>query len=274
MVAFGVLVASAVMGAGIASVRGDVKPTKLADTGVEQGYEETFKVNLGGEEVNVTGVGQMGATENKNVRQRDLTGKQLVALTFDDGPDAENTEKILNTLREKEVRATFFMVGIMIERAPEMAKKVAEAGHEVETHSMRHANLTEMDSAGVAGDLAEMQKTLGENTGVKAEILRPPYGAVNDTVKEAAKMPMISWSVDPYDWRDRDAGLIKDRVVGASYDGAIILLHDIYPDTAEAVGWMIDELREKGFEFATVKELATQKGITLEAGEMYRELVN
>lgn len=271
------IILTGVMGAGMSSVQRGQTVAKLADTGVGQDYSDTFKIVLAGEETEVSGLKDFEESV-KNSEQElepvDLTGKQLVALTFDDGPDAEATSRILNTLKEKSVKATFFMVGIMIQRAPEIAKQVAEAGHEVETHSMRHANLSQMSGDAVVADLAEARQVLKDATGVDVELLRPPYGEVNDTVKGAAGMAMISWSVDPADWQNRDSGLIRDRVVEDSFDGAVILLHDVYTSTAEALGGLIDGLRQREFEFVTVKEMAKIKGVELTAGSVYRDFAD
>lgn len=275
---FSMVITMVMIEVGIGGVRGGQMMAKLADMSIEQKYNDTLKIDLGGEEVEVSGVEEFEEQVNKEVEQqpveKDLTGKQLVALTFDDGPDAEVTGKILDILKEKDVKATFFMVGIMVQRTPETAKRVADEGHEVETHSLRHANLSQMNWDSVAGDIEQSRQIIRDATGVEVGILRPPYGMVNETVKGAAGMPMMAWSVDPDDWRDRNAGLVKDRVVNAGYDGAIILLHDIYSTTAEAVPWIIDELRERGFEFVTVKELAEKRGITLNVGDIYRDFAN
>ena len=274
VVILGVIVFMVIMGVGIGSTKGGQMITILANTGVDMGHNESFKIDLGGVETEVSGVREFEEQVNNNVEQRDLEGKQLVALTFDDGPDTEITGRILDTLKEKNVKATFFMLGIMVEKMPDMAKRVAKEGHEVETHSLRHANLSQMNREGVIADLEQSRQIMKDMIGVDVKILRPPYGAVNDTVKEAVNMPMITWGVDPYDWRDKDAGLIKDRVVDASYDGAIVLMHDIYSTTAEAIPWIIDELRGKGFEFVTVEELAKKKGIVLNNGDLYRDFAS
>ncbi|MBQ9019824.1 polysaccharide deacetylase family protein [Candidatus Saccharibacteria bacterium] len=226
---------------------------------------------------NVEGdVGDDGEVYKKFVQDEQIASeKKLIALTFDDGPDETRTEKILGVLKEKSVRATFFTVGIMIERYPGVARKVAEAGHEVETHSMRHRNLTELTELEVEDDIRQAREVLRADAGVEAGILRPPYGAVNEIVKgNAAKMgvSLIGWSVDPKDWSAENAEEIKRRVVETSYDGAIILMHDIYDRTVEAVGGIIDELRGQGYEFVTVKELAERNGVELSSEIMYRDL--
>lgn len=274
VILFSGVILAVIVGVGISSVKGEQVMARLAEMGVKQSYDDSFKIKLGGETIEVSGVDEFESQVNKNIEQaeeRDLTGKKLVALTFDDGPEVDSTREILETLKEKQVKATFFMLGIMVQRFPDVAKEVVSEGNEVETHSMRHANLSQMSWDEAVADLTEAKQITRDITGVEVEALRPPYGATNDMVKDVASMPMITWSVDPYDWRDRDAGLIKDRVVNASYDGAIILMHDIYPETAKALPWIIDELRERGFEFVTVKELAGKKGIELKNGEIYRD---
>ena len=105
--------------------------------------------------------------------------------------------------------------------------------------------------------------------GGKLELVRPPYGSVGVSAREGTGTPLMLWTVDPEDWRVRDAATVRQRVVGAAFDGAIILMHDIYDSTVEAVGGIIDDLRVQGYEFLTVSELAEVRGVEMVNGVAY-----
>ncbi len=205
------------------------------------------------------------------VRKRDLTGKKLVALTFDDGPLATTTSQLLDTLKKKQVPATFFVVGTMAERAPEVLKRERAGGHEIASHTTAHRSLATMSAEEIQADRQNMNSVVERITGKGIDLIRPPYGALTDTARNAVERPMILWSVDPEDWRDRNAETVRSRVRAAAYDGAVILLHDIHPTTVEAVPGIIDDLRADGYEFVTISEMAEAKKVKLEAGKAYRD---
>ena len=204
-----------------------------------------------------------------SVHECDLTGKKLVALTFDDGPSASTTGRLLDILREKQVKATFFVVGTMAQQAPELVKREEQEGHEVASHTLAHNNLARMSSDAIKGEQAEFEGVMNEILGRRVELMRPPYGSVNGTVRSTMEQPMIMWSVDPQDWKDRDAGTVRSRVRAATYDGAIVLMHDIHASTVDAVAGIIDDLRADGYEFLTVSELAEVRGVKMENGVTY-----
>lgn len=204
-----------------------------------------------------------------SVQERDLTGKKLVALTFDDGPSAGTTGRLLDILREKQVKATFFVVGTMAQQAPELVKREEQEGHEVASHTLAHNNLARMSSDAIKGEQAAFEGAMNEILGRRMELMRPPYGSVNDTVRSTVEQPMIMWSVDPQDWKDRNAGTVRSRVRAATYDGAIVLMHDIHASTVDAVAGIIDDLRADGYEFLTVSELAEVRGVKMENGVTY-----
>lgn len=213
---------------------------------------------------------QLTAPRKAAQKKRDLAGKKLVALTFDDGPSAATTPRLLDILREKQVPATFFVVGMMAERAPEVLKRERAEGHEIASHSTSHRSLATMSIEEIRADTRWMSEMSKRIAGEEVELVRPPYGAINDTVRNAAQQPMILWSVDPRDWRDKDAETVRTRVREGVYDGAIILLHDIHATSVDAVPEIIDDLRAEGYEFVTVSELAEARGVKLEAGKVYR----
>lgn len=204
-------------------------------------------------------------------KKRDLTGKKLIALTFDDGPSAATTPQLLDILKKKQVPATFFVVGTMAERAPEVLKRERVEGHEIASHTATHRSLATMSADEIRADRNNMNSIVERITGKGVGLIRPPYGALNDTSRGAVGQPMILWSVDPEDWRDKNSETVRNRVRAAAYDGAVILLHDIHQTTVDAVSGIIDDLRADGYEFVTISEMAEAKKVKLEAGKAYRD---
>ena len=198
-----------------------------------------------------------------------LADKKLVALTFDDGPSSLTTPRLLDILAEKRVRATFFVVGSMAGRSPAVLQREKSEGHEIGSHSTGHQNLTKLSVADLLVNRQEMENLFQAQLGQPVQLMRPPYGALNQAVYNTMAYPLILWSVDPEDWRYRDAEVVRRAVVGATFDGAIILMHDIYGTTVDAVAGIIDDLRAQGYEFLTVSELAKVRGVQLLAGYKY-----
>ena len=201
-------------------------------------------------------------------REEQLKGKKLVALTFDDGPSAATTGRLLDILKEKGVKVTFFVLGIMVEKWPEVVQRAIAEGHEVENHTMGHKKFTRMNQGAVEWEIARAREVIEAVTGQGVKYLRTPYGIVTDSSK---LMPIVLWSVDPQDWKDKNAQTVRERVVGAVHDGAIVLMHDIYGTTVDAVAGIIDDLRAQGYEMVTVNELFENRGVVTEVGVVYRK---
>ncbi len=197
------------------------------------------------------------------------TGKKLIALTFDDGPSPYTTPRLLDILKGRDVKATFFVLGTMAQKSPEILRREANDGHEVASHTMYHNQLTLLSASQIRAEAVEMDRIFTEILGTRPPFTRPPYGAFNMAVGEALGQPAILWSIDPRDWADRNASVVCSRVTGAARDGAIILVHDIHATTVDAVPCIIDTLRSWGYEFATVSELAATKGVKLVNGVGY-----
>ena len=201
--------------------------------------------------------------------KRNTFGKKLVALTFDDGPFPATTNRLLDILREKEVRATFFELGTMASRYPDVTKRVYNEKHELASHTMSHRQLNKISAGEVAAEAGQARDVLRNITGEDPMLMRPPYGAINRIVAGNVGAPMILWTVDTEDWRSKDAGSVLERARSAAFDGAIILMHDIYESTVDGASMVIDALREDGYEFVTVSELAKMRGVELRNGEVY-----
>lgn len=197
-------------------------------------------------------------------------GKKLLALTFDDGP-SEYTERLLDILNNKNVKATFFVLGSRASAFPNLISREIADGHEVESHTFAHKDLTTISRGEIENEISSAEQTIcnAENKQGCIKYVRPPYGAVNGVVRSIAKVPLIGWSVDSDDWRSRDAGQVKEKVLGTAFDGAIVLMHDIYDSTITGVEWMLDDLREQGYTFVTIDELVKTRNPNLETGVLY-----
>jgi len=182
-----------------------------------------------------------------------------IALTFDDGPHATLTPKLLDILKEKGVKATFFVLGECVAANPAVLQRAAAEGHEIGNHSWDHKALTKGGGSGVDSEINQTNAAIESATGKKPVVVRPPYGATNAAVtkrlNEEFGLKVIMWDVDPLDWKVRNAAHVKAEILKSTKAGSIILSHDIHPTTVEAMAETIDALKEKGFQFVTVSEL-------------------
>ena len=197
-------------------------------------------------------------------------GKKLVALTFDDGPYHPYTQKLLAVLEEKQVKATFFMVGNNASQNPEVVTLVTSKGHEVALHAEEHRDFLKLNEQELVGNIFRGKKLLEELTGNPVKYLRPPHGFRAWAVMEAASdagLKVVNWSVIPRDWTNPGAQEIAERVCKNVTPGAIVLLHDgdapaqtaSRKQTVEATALIIDELRKQGYNFVTVSQLLERK---------------
>ena len=192
-------------------------------------------------------------------------GEKYVALTFDDGPRRGTTDRLLDGLGERGVKATFFLIGEQIEANAGLVTRMAEEGHQIGNHTWSHVHL---GGANAAQEVEGTEKALEELLGGEGYWLRPPYGDAPEGM--TFSVPLVKWSVDPRDWENRDAEKVARSILENVEPGSIILLHDIYPSSVEAALKVADRLREEGYWFVTVEELLRLNGVTPEAGTMYR----
>lgn len=237
---------------------------------VTVGVEGTFRYLETGE-VAVVPLAPMSvqAEVPDKIFRRKIEGKMLVALTFDDGPSAATTPRLLDILKEKEVVATFFELGGKVRNNPEITQRADREGHEIGSHTMYHQNLIRISRAAVEADVWEAKGVFREVIGRETVLTRAPYGNSNVVVAGIIGTPLIYWTVDTRDWEVLDTGRVVENAIGAASDGAIILMHDIYGTTVDAVPAIIDGLRERGYEFVTVSELAKVRGVELQSGVVY-----
>ena len=194
--------------------------------------------------------------------------KPMVALTYDDGP-SKNTATILDSLKKENQVATFFVVGCRVKEFKSMILRENAQGCEIASHTYNHQILTRCGAEKLKTEMEDTDKVLTEVLGFGSTIMRPPGGAVNDSVKENMEKPMIIWSVDTRDWATRNAESTKKAVLDNIKDGDIVLMHDLYEATAKASQDIIPALVKKGYQLVTVSELAELRGKKLENGKTY-----
>lgn len=186
--------------------------------------------------------------------------KKMVAITFDDGPHKTNTQEILGILSKYNAKATFFMLGQNVSAYPSIVKSVHDSGHEIGIHTWSHPELTKLSQAQIASEIENTANSIKDVTGTKPWLVRPPYGSINSTVKEAVANPFILWNIDSLDWKSRDKNQIVPLVVNDVEDGDIILLHDIHSTTVPAVEEIVKYLVENDYQIITVSQMLEAKG--------------
>jgi peptidoglycan/xylan/chitin deacetylase (PgdA/CDA1 family) len=168
---------------------------------------------------------------------------------------------LLDLLKERGVKATFFVIGQCVQANPDVVKRAAEEGHEIANHTWDHKSLTKLSAAGVAAEMDKTTAIIEAVTGKKPAVMRPPYGATNASItrrmNEEFGLKVIIWDVDPLDWKVRNAGHVQSAILKGTKAGSIVLSHDIHPTTIAAMPATIDALLAKGFKFVTVSELLT-----------------
>ncbi len=196
---------------------------------------------------------------------------KMIAFTFDDGP-SDNTSRLLDILKKNNAKATFFLVGQNAGRYPDTIKKIVAQGCEVATHSWAHPNLNELDPEGIKNEILTSKNKIQELSNQPVKYLRPPYGNCNENVKEIAKkqgLSLILWNVDTLDWKTRDKNATVEHILTHAKDGDIILMHDLYSQTVDAVEEVLPKLKKKGYTIVTVSELLEKKGYAIIPGEKY-----
>ena len=193
-----------------------------------------------------------------------------MALTFDDGPNQKYTPQLLDGLKERDVHATFFLVGNLAEMNDALVWRIAAEGHQIGNHSYDHAKLDKLTEWESRQDVKKCDEILQDILGQGSYWVRPPYGCLTDAECACMDTPLINWSVDTEDWKSQNVDSILDIAYRDCFDGCIILFHDSYKTSVEAALMLIDHLQEQGVKFVTVEELFAVKGVTPENGKSYR----
>lgn len=212
---------------------------------------------------------QTTTEEEKENRELPKSTDKLVCFTFDDGPYAPVTNKILDVLEKYNGRATFFVVGDRASTYSDEIERASKMGCEIGTHTYSHVNLNTLSVPEMQEEIRKSCDAISKYSGKKVKVLRPPEGAANETVKANVNMPMVLWSVDSRDWDYRNADRDYQTVMDNVFDGSIVLMHDLYPATADAVARIIPELAKQGYKFVTFSELMKIRGVDVEPGEKY-----
>lgn len=178
-----------------------------------------------------------------------------IALTFDDGPSAVWTPALLDGLKERGVKATFFLIGENADKNPEIVKRMAEEGHLIGNHTYHHVELTKVSENEARLELADTSAVIVRITGKEPEYMRPPFGTWQRKLEQDIQMLPVLWTIDPLDWTTENQDEIVNKVVTEAEENDIILLHDCYKSSIEAGLRIVDILQEEGFVFVTVDEL-------------------
>lgn len=182
-----------------------------------------------------------------------------IAMTFDDGPSATLTPKLLDLLAAHHIKATFFVIGENVSEHPEIVARAAREGHEIGNHSWSHPNFGKMSDQAVRSQLQRTDDAIKNATSTRPTLMRPPYGSITPREKhwihDEFGYRVILWDVDPYDWKRPGPAVVRNRILKETQPGSIVLSHDIHPGTIEAMPSTLDALEAKGFKFVTVSEL-------------------
>lgn len=194
---------------------------------------------------------------------------KAVALTFDDGPSTENTPKVLEILKQYNAHATFFVVGTRVATGAGVLKQEVAQGCEIANHSWNHADMSGLTMKKVNWQYDKTAQLVKKLVGYDITLLRPPYGAISQKMRDKLKHPMILWNVDTLDWKSKNPKSILKQVKKNVKDGDIILMHDIHPTTAEALKTVLPWLVKNDYDILTVSELAARKNAPLHNGKAY-----
>lgn len=170
----------------------------------------------------------------------------------------EDTQQIIDILGKYNVKATFFVVGEWVDKYPESVKALAEAGHEIMSHSNDHAHFNALSTDEIIADINTSNDKIEAVTGVRPTLFRPPYGEYDDHVIAAVRsmdMEPIQWDVDSLDWKDLSAAEITQRVTSRVQSGSIVLFHNAALHTPEALPGIIETLLQDGYTFVPISEL-------------------
>ena len=196
----------------------------------------------------------------------DNSDKKFIAFTFDDGP-SKYTNELIDTLELNNSSATFFMLGNRMKYNTDIVKKVYNSNSEIGTHTYSHKRLTSLSNDEIYNEINSSEIIFNDITGDHLKYLRPPYGSYNDHIKGLG-YNIILWNIDPKDWLTRDSKKIYNSVLNNACDGCIVLMHDIYPETIEAVKMLIPTLNEMNYEVVSISNLIYNKNHILSKDEV------
>ena len=185
---------------------------------------------------------------------REVSEKPKIAITFDDGPSVY-TEELLDGLKDRGVKATFFVIGKSAVSYPDIVKRESNEGHLVGNHTYNHVEITKIGDKKAREEIEKTNTVLKEMLGKEIEYVRPPFGAWQKKLEQEMNVLPVMWSIDPLDWTTENVDEIVNKVVTEAKENDIILLHDCYQSSVQAALRIIDILQKEGFEFVTADEL-------------------
>ncbi|MFS0877015.1 polysaccharide deacetylase family protein [Solibacillus isronensis] len=194
-------------------------------------------------------------SENTIIPSDKGSSKKRIALTFDDGPHPEVTKQILALLEKYNAKATFFMLGSRAQYYPGLVREVLDSGHELGNHTWSHPVLTKISSAEIEKEYNSTEEAIIHATGENSTVFRPPYGAINEEIRNAIPCKSVNWTIDTLDWKYRDSEKLFPMVKEALHNNAIVLMHDIHQSTADGLEPVLAYLQKEGYEFLTVSEI-------------------
>lgn len=183
---------------------------------------------------------------------------KAVSISFDAAWGNEQTPTLLDILKNKGVKATFFLVGFWAEKYPESVKQIADAGHDVGNHSDTHPHLPKLEKSKITAQIDDCNKKIEAAGAPRPTLFRPPYGDYNNNVVEATNelnMHCIQWDVDSLDWKDPTPDDMVKRIKSKIKPGSIILMHNGAKNTPEALPRIIDEIKAEGYQIVPISEL-------------------
>lgn len=237
-------------------------------SGGENGNSEVIAVENSSAESSSTEAAE-AVTEETPVGRVIDPSRPMVALTYDDGPQPSVGNRIMDCLAQYDGKATFFMVGDRVSRFSSEVQRMAAEGHEVANHTQNHLYLQKQSAEVIQAQVAQCNAAIQAACGVTPTLMRLPGGNHNATVRANTNMPMIQWNIDTLDWKTRNADTTVNTVLSQVKDGDIILMHELYSQTADATERIVPELVNRGFQLVTVSEMAAAKGRELQAGQIY-----
>jgi len=194
---------------------------------------------------------------------RVLVSGNYIAMTFDDGPHPQNTPRLLDILRARNVKATFYVIGRSVDLYPQIVRRTVAEGHEIGNHSHTHRLLSKLGDSELRQEMSRCHEAVGRAAGVRMRTMRPPYGGLLQRQRELVHAefgyPTILWAVDPLDWKRPGPSVVTSRILSGTNAGSIVLAHDLHAQTVDAMPATIDGLLRRGFKFVTVSQLLAMK---------------
>lgn len=189
------------------------------------------------------------------VSNQDAAESMRIALTFDDGPHPYYTQQLLDGLKQRDIKATFFVTGEHAEQNPDIIRRMYDEGHLIGNHTYSHIQLTDSNREKFRQELIQTNEILHDITGTEILYVRPPYGIWDKKFEGELNMFPVLWNIDPLDWCSSDTACIAQAVINNAKENAVILMHDYYKTSVDAALIIVDELKAQGYEFVTVDKL-------------------